>query len=317
MRGQMNAAEQQLQQSLETIPLEQQRLFLEVWNQVPQVDEADLLGYKMRELKLAGRNYLHALKQFSDFRYLTDLATHDVMIALQSLMSAVDVLKRDMKDTFGIGRRWEERFDALIQLCRKENTSLEAKLNPDQLRYGYSSIGKLIHECVDTHIPQAKERLIDFKIDLEQLLGEEGKHKVLNIYMDRIALGQAINNVIDNAVKYSFSGTIDHHRWIDILGRSESIGGTPGYRVMVSNLGVGIEEDELKLVFKRGYQGRRRLGEDRSGSGIGLTFVKECIEQHGGTISIRSQPQRRTGWLTVVSVWLPIHGHADNYSQEV
>ena len=82
----------------------------------------------------------------------------------------------------------------------------------------------------------------------------------------------------------------------------------PGYIIAVSNLGIGIEEDELKLVFRPGYQGRRRLDEDRGGYGMGLGFIKECVERHGGQIAIHSQPQQRTGWLTTLYIWLPLRG---------
>jgi two-component system sensor histidine kinase ArlS len=126
--------------------------------------------------------------------------------------------------------------------------------------------------------------------------------------MDRVALKKALLNVLDNAVKYSFDGTLDHPRWIGIVGRLETRLGAPGYSIVVSNLGIGIDEDELDLVFEPGYQGRRRLDEERSGYGMGLTFVKECTERLGGSVAVQSRPQRRTAWLTILHIWLPLHG---------
>ena len=45
----------------------------------------------------------------------------------------------------------------------------------------------------------------------------------------------------------------------------------------------------------------------RPGFGVGLSFVKECVELHGGTISIESQKQGYA-WFTTLSIWLPLFG---------
>jgi len=301
-------AEELLEQLLKDIPPEQRETFREAWRQIPEVSEQEVLGRIMRELELGGRGYLHALKQRSDFRYAADLATHDVVMALQALIGEVEVLKIELKDAFGIDRKWESRFEALIRICEEHYTYLETRLELDRPKYAYESINKLIYECVDSYLPKAKARWIEFQVDLERVVDEEGKYKVLAVRMDWVSLRQALLNVLDNAVKYSFDGTAGHPRWVEVVGRLRKEQGVPGYIIAVSNLGIGVEEDELELVFKPGYQGRRRLDEDRSGYGMGLTFVKECVERHGGGVAIRSQPQQRTGWLTTLYIWLPIHG---------
>jgi signal transduction histidine kinase len=301
-------AEERLERFLETIPPERRKAFCKAWRQIPEVSEVEVLGYRMRELELAGRSYLHALKQLSDFRYAADLATHDVAIALQALIGEIEVLKIELKDAFGIGKKWESRFEVLIRICKEHYAHLERKLELDKPKYAYDSISRLIHECVDLYTPKAERRGIEFRVDLEQMANEEGQHKVLAVRMDRVALRKALLNVLDNAVKYSFNGTADHPRWIGILGRLETARGVPGYSIVVSNLGIGVEEDELDLVFEPGYQGKRRLDEDRSGYGMGLTFVKEVVERHGGSVKIHSRPQQRTGWLTALHIWLPLQG---------
>jgi len=317
VRERKTEAGERLERFLNDIPPEQRETFREAWRQIPEISEAEVLGYIMRELELAGHAYLHALKQRSDFRYAADLATHDVAIALQALIGEIEMLKIELKDAFDIGWRWEGRFEALIQMCQGHYTYLETKLDLGKSKYTYESMGRLVYECVDSYRPKAGARGIEFRVDLEQEVDEEGKRKVLAVRVDRVALRQALLTVLDNAVKYSFNGTADHPRWIEVIGRLETVQGVLGYSITVSNLGVGIEEDERDLIFEPGYQGRRRLDEERSGYGIGLTFVKECIERHGGNVAIRSQPQQRTGWLTTLYIWLPLQGPIVQHSREV
>jgi signal transduction histidine kinase len=311
-------AQRRLQQFLEDTPPDQRRAFQDAWGQVPEVTEAEALSYRMRELELAGRSYLHALKQLSDFRYKADLATHDVAIALQALIGEIEVLKIELKEAFGIGKKWQNRFETLIRMCNDHYASLERRLELDKSKYAYGSISKLLYECVDRYRAKAKRRWIELRVDLEQLTDEAGEHEVLSIRMDRVALKKAFLNILDNAVKYSFDGTPDRPRWIGILGRLQTVRGVPGYSIVVRNLGVGIEQDELELVFEAGYQGRRRLEEHRKrpGYGMGLTAAQECVEAHGGTVDIQSSPQRRTGWLTTLTLWLPLHGPSYGHSAE-
>jgi signal transduction histidine kinase len=310
-------AEELLEQFLGDIPPQQRETFREAWSHIPEVTEEEVFSRIMRELELGGRGYLHALKQRSDFRYKADLATHDVVIALQALIGEVEVLKIELKDAFGIGKKWERRFESLIRICEEHHEYLETRLELDKPKYAYEPINELISECVDSYLPKAKARWIQFQVDQERGVDEEGKHKVLTVRMDRTSIRQALLNVLDNAVKYSFDGTADHPRWIEVVGRLRKEQGVQGYIIAVSNLGIGVEEDELELVFEPGYQGRRRLDEDRSGYGMGLTFVKECVERHGGGVAIRSQPQRRTGSLTTLYIWLPIHGPTGRHSRRV
>jgi signal transduction histidine kinase len=308
LRERKAEAEKLLEQFLENILPERRATFREAWNQIPEVNEEEVFGYTMRELELAGRGYLHELKQLSDFRYAADVATHDVVSALQALIGEIEVLKIELKGAFGIGKKWEKQFEALIQICKEHYTYLENRLDLDRPKYEYESINKLIHECVDSHLAQAQTRWIRFRVDLEQVVDEKGEHEVLAIRIDQVALRKALLNVLDNAVKYSFEGAPDHPRWIEVVGRLRTMQGVAGYSIVIRNEGIGVEKDELELVFQPGYQGRRRLDESRSGYGMGLTFVRECVEEHGGIVTIGSQPQWGTAWATTLSIWLPLHG---------
>lgn len=300
--------EGKLQALLESVHVEQQDRFRQAWNNIPQVDEARFREHHIRELEQAGLDYLHALRQRSEIQYLSTQLTHDVINALQALLAEIELLKLDMKHSFDIGKKWEDRFDAIMETCEKHTLFLETKLESEKSRYQYDSISKLIYEVFDPYRPIAQKRNIEFRIDLEQLEDHDGKHKVLEVRMDSNAIGQALRNVIDNAVKYSFAGTSRQPRWIGVNGRLYTQDNIEGYLLVVTNLGVGVEEDELEAVFDPLYQGRLRINEDRPGYGMGLTFVKNVIEDHGGSVELQSYPGRRTGWLTKVSIWLPLQG---------
>jgi signal transduction histidine kinase len=314
LREERAEAEERLHRFLEdqNISSEQRAAFCDAWLRVPEVSEATVQNQILRELELAGHSYLYSLRQLSQFRYSTDLVTHDLVILVQSLIGAIEVLQIELKGAVKIGKKWETRFEEIIQTCERYYAYLEARLGSlGEPEYTYQPLAQLIYDCVDLYRPKAEKRGIDFRVDLQKAQYDDGQVRVPHIRAARAYLNRAFHNAIDNAVKYSFDGTAHQSRWIEIAGQYEIRQKLPGYAIHISNLGIGIEEDELERVFEPGYQGRRRLGEFRSGFGMGLTFVRECVEMHGGTVSISSHPQRRTGWLTILSIWLPIHGPMD------
>ncbi|HWX44037.1 MAG TPA: HAMP domain-containing sensor histidine kinase [Solirubrobacteraceae bacterium] len=99
-------------------------------------------------------------------------------------------------------------------------------------------------------------------------------------------LGRAVNNLIDNAVKYSPPGaTVEI-----VLERGQ---------LTVRDHGPGISAEDLPHIFDRFYRGAEARG--RPGSGLGLAIVRQVVEQHGGSILAEAAP----GGGTLMRVRLP------------
>jgi signal transduction histidine kinase len=301
-------AEEKFDLFLNSLPVENRERFRKLWHEIPERDKSYIETKVFHDFEAAAKQYLFEIIQIGRFRYEEQQAIHDLLILLQSLIGNIEVLGIELKRTFGIGKKWEARFDELIRLCDQNADFLLTRLgNLDNPEFSYKPLGPLIYNWVELYKQKSRGKGIDFLVDLEKVVDEDGQTRVPAIKMAYEYLNRAFHNVLDNAVKYSFGGTADHPRWIEIKGRSTVRQNIPGYSIDISNLGIGIEEDELEKVFEAGYQGRRRKGEFRPGFGVGLAFVKECIEMHGGEVAISSRPQERSGWLTKLQIWLPIH----------
>jgi signal transduction histidine kinase len=116
-------------------------------------------------------------------------------------------------------------------------------------------------------------------------------------------LQQAFNNLLHNAIKYSYRATESTQRYVSVRGNLAH----NGYEVVITNYGVGIEPDEYDYIFQEGYRGRLTLGEYRTGSGQGLILVKSVIERHHGRITVTSQPLGEgVAYLTSFAILLPL-----------
>ncbi len=113
------------------------------------------------------------------------------------------------------------------------------------------------------------------------------------VNVDPVLLEQAIGQLIENAVKYSPTGS-----GIAIAGRVEG-----GYVVLaVTDQGVGLTEEEASHLFQRAYRGRRHLG-NVPGLGLGLWIARIFVAANGGTLCADSPG---SGLGTTISIRLPV-----------
>jgi len=110
------------------------------------------------------------------------------------------------------------------------------------------------------------------------------------VSIDRPAMIQALDNIVDNAIKYS---TTDKHLTVKGTANGKTL------TLTVRDRGAGIASHDLSRVFERFYRGRNATV---SGSGLGRAIAKRIVESHGGRIEVRST----TGTGTEVDVTLPI-----------
>lgn len=159
----------------------------------------------------------------------------------------------------------------------------------------YASVRKLKHrhefesvqvvDLVERSLESFDARLIatgmEIKLDVSRALSP--------IWADRHAIQHALENLIDNAIKYSPGSPAINIR-VSMADRE--------ILIEVTDHGVGIPGSELSRVFEEFYRGRTvSVG----GSGLGLAFARRVVEDHGGRIDISSVE----GLGTTMSVRLP------------
>jgi signal transduction histidine kinase len=116
-----------------------------------------------------------------------------------------------------------------------------------------------------------------------------------DVMMDADAVGQALANLIDNAIKYSGD---DRALTIDARVVDQRL------VVAVSDRGIGIAREEQARIFEKFYRVGRSDTQGRRGSGVGLALVRHVAEAHGGDVTVESTP----GEGSRFSLRLPLGG---------
>ena len=96
----------------------------------------------------------------------------------------------------------------------------------------------------------------------------------------RLALEQALVNLLDNGVKFNRSGG-------EVVVRAVIAGGH--VEISVADTGMGIPADDLSRIFERFYRVDKARSPQTGGTGLGLSIVKQAVEQMRGTVRVESQ----------------------------
>lgn len=103
--------------------------------------------------------------------------------------------------------------------------------------------------------------------------------KVLYVHADIYKIEQVIQNLIDNAVKFS------HHN--SMIYISTTTNGSKAF-ISVKDTGIGIPQESQSKIWDKFYKTDLSRGKDKTGSGLGLSIVKEIIDAHGENINVIS-----------------------------
>ena len=100
------------------------------------------------------------------------------------------------------------------------------------------------------------------------------------LFVDVLHFSNVLDNLVENAIKYSNSEVNININVVDSNG---------GIKISVKDDGLGISAFDLKFIFDRFYRSNRKELKSKTGFGLGLTYVKSIVEAHGGSISVTSK----------------------------
>jgi two-component system sensor histidine kinase TctE len=199
-------------------------------------------------------------------RFIAD-AAHQLKTPIAALRTELELALREeeparARQSLGSAHAGLERLSRLVsQLLSLARNEPEAA---DAVRLAPLDLDALVLEVAKEWVPAALRRAVD--------LGFEGSGRPTLVRGDPARLRELLDNLLDNAVRYSREG-----------GRI-TVRVTPERVVEVSDDGPSIPEAERERVFERFH---RLLGSSHDGSGLGLAIAQEVARIHGAAITLR------------------------------
>jgi len=212
--------------------------------------------------------------------------THELKTPIATVSAAVEALQH-----FGAMQN-PQRAEAYLAISQQELARLSglvehvlhmavAEREPLRLTPETVHPADLVAELVQQHqLTSAKP--VRFDVDVAATA----------VHCDRLHLRNVISNLIDNAIKYSREQVT-----IRIQGQPES----SGWRLSVADDGIGIPTDYQPAVFDRFFRVPTGNLHTVKGFGLGLYYVRQVVERHGGRLQLHSEQGRGSTF----SLWLP------------
>jgi two-component system phosphate regulon sensor histidine kinase PhoR len=214
--------------------------------------KSDMISLMSHEL----RTPLTSINGFAELLALDEKMPDESREFLQIITNESQRMSR-MIDTF-LSVTQLERAD------KKEVTKIALRLD------------EVVREVLNTVQPVAKKKRI-------RLIEQPNNH-IPPVAADKSLITQALTKLIENAIKYSPERT---SVTVSTLLEAESV------RVIVDDRGYGVPGESIDRIWEKFYRVARDGQEkDEESTGLGLAFVKEVVEQHGGLVAVESEVGR-------------------------
>jgi signal transduction histidine kinase len=217
------------------------------------------------------------------------LVTHDLKTPVARIQGLAEVLLRGSSDR--IHHQEKEMIRHMIwsteELNRFISTILElnkVESNHLKLRFESKDINQLIEKSLEDLKAQARARQIKIISNLEPLFP---------IKIDASLISKVINNLIDNALKYSPPLS-------QILIESKEEGNW--IIISIVDHGIGMSPEEQQSLFTRFYRAKNDTTVSIPGTGLGLYLTKYFIEAHHGRVEVESEKNKGSTF----KIYLPI-----------
>ncbi len=229
-------------------------------------------------------------------KFFTNI-THELKTPLSLIIGPMEKLMQDstrrQNNFYHIIRRnalrLQKLINQLLEIRRIESGYLELKLNK-------ADIVDFVRQTLDFFKEQALKKGIKLEF--------KSSEKSLMVSFDADKVEKILFNLISNAIKYSYpKGMVSIN--LDLVPKVDGVAHSSSdfYRLTIEDHGKGMDEETVKKLFERFARGEEDHGTIMEGSGIGMSYIKDLIEVHGGSIEVNSRP----GVGTKAEVFLPCH----------
>jgi len=184
-----------------------------------------------------------------------------------------------LEKTYSSNERMINLINDLLNVARIEEGRYLYKLSP-------SKIEEIVQDIINSYLEEIKRKKIQFSF-------QKPKEKLPTVEVDKEKIILAIQNVIDNAIRYTPKGG----RVTVSLKRANM-----KIELSVKDTGVGIPKDQQDRVFSKFFRAANVIRLETEGSGLGLFIAKNIIEAHGGKVWFESEENKGTTFYFTLPV---------------
>lgn len=203
------------------------------------------------------------------------MMSHEIRTPLNGVLGMVELLQHTRLDA------QQKRYLGTISTSGESLLSLlNDILDLSKIESGKMTVEKrevqiipLINDSILLYSRQARDKNLT-------LLADIGDPSYAHIYTDEVRLRQVLNNLLNNAIKFTESGHIE----IRLEWHNSDL------KIHIEDTGIGISEEQKKLLFQSFSQANNKIARQYGGTGLGLTICQKLMSLLDGSIEMTSSP---------------------------
>ncbi|MCG7855963.1 sensor histidine kinase [Flavihumibacter sp.] len=211
--------------------------------------------------------------------------THEFKTPLATISLAVDALRTEkvsndkdkMQYFTGIikeeNKRMNKQVETILQAALMDRQEIQLSRRPVKVH----SIIEQVLENFDLQM-QSRNGQVDVQLNA----------KKDEIIADEVHFTNLINNLVDNAVKYSKD---------NLLLKIQTSSNSKGVQIRIEDNGIGMSKESLKRIFEKFYRVHTGNLHNVKGFGLGLSYVKNIVDAHNGKIKVESTLGKGTTFI--------------------
>lgn len=238
----------------------------------------DITREKLKELELMQAKDI-AEESYKNQEAFFSFMSHEIRTPLNAVLGLTDLLKRNTttpKKKSEIIKALKNSSDNLMHIVDGLLDLTKSRANKYQLEEINFNVYELLKQLESSYRFLAHEKGIKFYLTINKNIPE-------TLLGDMVKLYQILNNLLDNAVKFTHSGFI--RLTVKILEKSKK---NSIVQFKIADTGIGIPRHKMNQIFEPYYQ--LTFNAKKIGTGLGLTIVKNLLSQLKGTMSTESSP---------------------------
>ena len=182
-----------------------------------------------------------------------------------------DRARKYLEEAHASSKHLGRLFKDLLDVTKLDDKKIKVQLSPIE-------VSSTVRSIVNGQVPQMSEKGIHYTFGAAGT-SRDGAGKTINqeVYssVDIDFLREAINNLVENAIKYTATGG---GIWVNVRGDDDRV------LINVTDTGIGISPDDLKHIFQKFYRADNSQTRTVGGTGLGLYLVKQRVEAMGGKV---------------------------------
>lgn len=236
------------------------------------------------------------LKQVEELKTnFLSLVTHDLKTPVARIQGLAEVIQRsassrllsedlnNLQSIIGSTEELNRFITSILELTKVESNHLQIKLES-------KDVNALIESSVEGFQTHAHRKNIEVVTKLDPLFP---------VKIDPSLISKVINNLIDNAIKYSPENS-------QIVVQSREVG--DWVEISVKDQGVGLSEEDKMSLFRKFFRVRNEATSRISGTGLGLYLTRYFVEAHLGQVEVQSEKNKGSTFIIRLPLNLDVKG---------